>query len=748
MVIPVFRLSAKITFTGLDLSDDNRMLFRAGSAGDGTVSQEALFVSRLTDLSLSQISAFAEKMELTENGRTLQVANVFGAQRIPLAGGLPRSIAGFPAFADGAPVLGGRLEETAASADGRWLLRVEPQSAGFGDLILIDTTTGIHSRISSGVERPNLNFPACWSPDSRVFIYSRGGRLYYHTINSTASPVDERYRLIGEGTINAVTWGRAGDFFYVRGSTVYRVRGADLFARAIYADFLDVGVVAGNIPFEFDYNFDAFWIAPDSRSVLLARGGRTVFYYPLGLDDYSGDIPPSLPNIMLPRSGSIRSVLWSPQGIITLLISTREEVLSYRLIPGETQGGSFFRSLTAPPLSGAALSPDGTRVLFWGRQGTVLYDYVSWRPLQTLNSRPTQSCLWAGNETLVIGDELRIELLRLEGGSVVSRALVCISAAAEFGFEDRGSRIFAKNDGQWFGTSGGGPWAAVSDPVLRPGSLVSGRYRVYAEKQNAGPYENLPLIRNTASVGTTPLIPPVVYLGDSGSAPREDTPDGADYFSHARRDGPRQVALCFDCYDDLTGLPGVLDALRRFGFRATFFLNGEFINRHPGAVLDIAAAGHEAASLFFAPIDLSDTRYRIQGDFITRGLARNEDEYFRVTGSELELFWHAPLYAVSPELIAVAAAAGYLTIGRDVDPLDWITGDESRRLSIPRYSASEMIDRIVDRKRPGSVIPIRLGLLPGGRTDYLFNRINVLLDALVRSGYSVVPISTLLESGR
>jgi hypothetical protein len=56
-----------------------------------------------------------------------------------------------------------------------------------------------------------------------------------------------------------------------------------------------------------------------------------------------------------------------------------------------------------------------------------------------------------------------------------------------------------------------------------------------------------------------------------------------------------------------------------------------------------------------------------------------------------------------------------------------------------------MIDRIMDTKRPGSIIPLRLGILSGGRSDYLFLRIDVLLDALVRSGYTVVPVSTLME---
>jgi hypothetical protein len=59
-----------------------------------------------------------------------------------------------------------------------------------------------------------------------------------------------------------------------------------------------------------------------------------------------------------------------------------------------------------------------------------------------------------------------------------------------------------------------------------------------------------------------------------------------------------------------------------------------------------------------------------------------------------------------------------------------------------------MVDRIIEVIKPGSIIPIRLGLLSGGRKDYLFSRINVLLDALAREGYSVTPVSALLERGR
>jgi hypothetical protein len=56
-----------------------------------------------------------------------------------------------------------------------------------------------------------------------------------------------------------------------------------------------------------------------------------------------------------------------------------------------------------------------------------------------------------------------------------------------------------------------------------------------------------------------------------------------------------------------------------------------------------------------------------------------------------------------------------------------------------------LVERIMTAARRGSIIPVRLGLLRGGRSDYLFLRLEVLLDALIREGYSPVPVSTLIE---
>jgi peptidoglycan/xylan/chitin deacetylase (PgdA/CDA1 family) len=761
MLILSVPLPGAVVFSGLDLSE-NLLLFRADSDGRGSLPQSGVFAAVLTERGrgeLRQLSAFPERVDLLDSGRMLQVRNAFGVMRIPVSGGLPQNVPGFPSFTGGSPVMEGRVESMASSGDGRWILTVEPVSPAYGNLVLLNVSNGSRVLIAEKVERPSSYFPASWSPDSRVFVYQKENRLYYFPLNTLASPVEERFRTIGEGSIRSIQWGRLGEFYYLKASTIYRVRSFDLFARALYTDFLEIGTIAGTIPFEFDPDFDRFWMAPDAEALVLSKGGRNLFYYPLAAALALPQV--SLPYVLLPGAASDIELLWAPSGLITALVSLPKkggkEVLAFRLNSGErltAPGGNAagspagnvmaFSSLDAPSGSSMALSPDGTRALFWGPSGALLYDYINWKPLSTLGDTPVHAALWINNDEVIIAGARLIERLRLNG----QRSLVCLSQAEAFGYEEGTSRIAARSGDAWYLTDGTSPWtAASSPPALRAPGISSSRYRVYLETRNSGPYVNIPMARNIASVGTFPLIASGPALSER---PPETTADEdiAGVFSHGNRGGLRETALVFDCIDDAAGLRTVLEVLERFGLKATFFLNGEFIRRSPESARSIAEAGHETASMFYAPIDISDARYRIDREFISRGLARNEDEFFKAAGAELSLIWHAPYYAASKEIAEFAASAGYATAGRDVDPLDWIERNDTRRTGLSQLPASDMIDRVMAQKRPGSIIPIRLGLLPGGRVDYLFNRLDVLLDALIREGYSIVTVSTLMEHSR
>jgi hypothetical protein len=87
----------------------------------------------------------------------------------------------------------------------------------------------------------------------------------------------------------------------------------------------------------------------------------------------------------------------------------------------------------------------------------------------------------------------------------------------------------------------------------------------------------------------------------------------------------------------------------------------------------------------------------------------------------------------------------YLYVGRDIDPMDWVTRADVARMPGAYIDAHRIVEKIIAQAKPGSIIPIRLGIPDGGREDYLHRELGLLLDGLVGQGYQIVPVSTLIE---
>jgi len=740
LLIPIFQLSA-VNFSGLTVSNDDKLLFKVDFEG-----QHAVLCANLSDLSMQQLTMHPEKLYLVNNRRTIIALNRLGAATIPLSGGLPKPLPAYPSFASGNTPLKGRLQDLAASTDGRWCVFIEPVSPGYGDLIIIDLSNGTKKVVSEKIELPNAEFPVKWSPDSRLFVYAKGGKLFYFPILSDLSIlVDERFRTIGSGGIESVLWDQQGVFYYMTGNTLYRVTNPELFTRTIYGDFLSIGAVAAVLPLDFDSGFDRYWIAPDSSSILVNKNNKGLFFFLLGDQTKEGPAQAAvLPHVLTQNGAENFNVLWSLSGqpgtgnIIPSRRTGSGNLTVVYTVQGETYVLRFevkensinlLPNRSYPVASSCALSPDGTKAIFWGEKGLELWDYANWRLIQRLNNTPVFSCAWISDRSILVGNSRFIEEINISTSSYTRRR-ICLSSADEFGFVQGSgnlSKIAVRSGNEWFTNDGKNTWTLTANIQLRQPILYSDHYRVFLEPQAVGHYKNIPMIRNMQATGTLSLL---ANFTVNKSYTLEQT---------------MPIALCFDLYDDDTGLSQVLSALSRLNIKATFFLNGEFIRRNPSAAAAIAKAGHETASLFYSPIDLSDTRYRITSEFIARGLARNEDEFNRATGRELSVFWHPPFYRTSSAIESAAAITGYITVNRTIDPGDWMSREEALKLNLRQIPPAEMIEKIVQKRESGAVIPIRLGLLSGGRDEYLFQRTEALLDALLRSGYEIVPVSKVIS---
>jgi hypothetical protein len=187
-------------------------------------------------------------------------------------------------------------------------------------------------------------------------------------------------------------------------------------------------------------------------------------------------------------------------------------------------------------------------------------------------------------------------------------------------------------------------------------------------------------------------------------------------------------------------LTRILSVLKEYDVPATFFVNGEFVRRYPSETKQVAASGYECASLFFTNADLTGKGFVVDADFIRRGLARNEDEFYAATGKELSLFWHAPFYRVSADMKKAANASGYRYVDCGKWSLDTQTFEEALRRNEHYLTASEIISYYAANAHDMTIIPVITGISKGSRSDYLYDKLDLLITALWDAGYEIVPI--------
>lgn len=743
---------AEIRFSGPDINPSGSVLFVAESAVPGAASYRTLFVRSIDGKRDEQLTFYPESLTALSSGRVLQLRNRYGVARYDVASSSFRWIGDGRPFAPGGKVPLGTLEPIEPSPDGRWLVTVEPVSAAWGRLVIQDVAKGSRCVIDERVERGRV--PARWSPDSSVLVYAIRDVLYFSRPETffSMSRVPGEYQSLGSGGVESVSWQSAGQLFYARGDTVYRILAGELFARSLYADLIGPGELAGKLPAPFDPETDRLCVAPDGQALLYARGNRGVYYCALDGDDYRPRSRDAVyPYLLLPGNTASVRLVWTASGSAACFAESVEDgkrtLRAWRL---EGQGDrAAFKPFAVPAMAEHPIvSPTGKAACFVSRGTVTVYDPAEWKEVARYSDEPVVSACWADDDSLFLGTAVATRRWnRLSGLSSV----LLVSSVDAYGWDESGTGIVA--DVGSLGRhsyDGSMKWSAAPGKPMRPGELANADWRLYLDS-GAGYYANMIFARSSRSPGgTAPLLPEppprrgAASASASGTAP---APTDAAVFSNGKRTGSRRVALAFDAVDSLDGLPLILRVLDRYGVKATFFVNGEFIRRHPAAVNEIARSGHQAASLFFTTWDLSSPRYRIDADFIVRGLARNEDDYYAATGQELSLLWHAPHYVTSPLIAEAGKKAGYRYVLPDVTVLDWVTADEKRLMPGAYKAACDIVEDVLRDVKPGSVVPVRVGKTPGYRADYLYQKIELLVNALVEEGYEIVPVGTLVAPG-
>ena len=521
---------AELEYKGLDLGKDDNLLFSAQAELPGDGNYDTLFVSDLGGAGTVQLTVYPEQVALIEGGARLQVQNRFGLFRSDrsLSGLAP--VAGYPAFARGSAVRQGRLLPCATSPDGSWVLSVLPTSSAYAKLVLFDVAKGKETVVASKVGYSIEYLPARWSPDSRNFVYSKDGSIYYYSVDQLvgSSVLDEEYRRIGDGRIQCARWASDGSLFYLKDDALFRILPAEFFTQALYRGVAGMGVLAGKTPFPFDPNFDDFWVSPDASRIILSKGGRNLFLIYLDPDDFGSDPRvTALPYLFLQGDTMVRDVLWPAGGLVT--------VFSGSLRDGARSSGAY--RLSAPPdpaLVGLApavqsldakgalelvLSPDETKVAVVTSAGVTIRSYQDWSTVTQIKAPGALHALWLSDDRMVVAGSSLIETVIPSTGQ---RNLVALSQVEKYGRSDDGT-FYAQAGGTPYkrpaiagdgiakavaSTAATGGWIPAAEFAVVPPSSSSPAYRVYLDALAAGSYRNNLMIRSVKALGTRPLFPP------------------------------------------------------------------------------------------------------------------------------------------------------------------------------------------------------------------------------------------------
>ena len=712
-----FSLTAGTSFGNPDLNLNDEILFTVRHNMVGTSPYKSLFYAALKDGKPAKapevITCFPEQMELLSGGDELQIRNRYGIARYSKKTGVLTWIERNSTMPENiVPVV-----PYAESPDGKYFCRIERTSIYSGNLTLVSTQTGKSSVLCEGVLNSYEDLPVKWAPDSTVLIYEKNGGVYFCNPDAVLRGVeiDERYRKVGRGSINSVYWASSKYLAYVDDYLLYKINTKELYTLGLYSGIIGQGKPMGRLPFQFNPLTDKFSCNDEVTSAVVTQNGKLFTYLVVrsASCDYM-DVIYSRPYTESNASLVASYVFWDASG---------KPVLWQEKLPfdGIKEHGSVYKLgaqtqhvLEIEDSGKPFLSPNGTRVAFFAGSTVYVYDINSWKRIAVLTGEKVVSAIWTDESNIYVGGEKSVRSWNILTNKADTITLASVSAgywdSSDYSvIADTGNSNFYRYDSKkktWSKTE----VTSAIEPVKQ-----NGRYRVFIGTTPNKNYDNALYVRSLSKRAVTnPLY-------------KESTKKSAE---------KKKVALAFELYDNADGLPLILSELKKFNAKGSFFINGEFIRRYPAETKQIVTNGHLCASMFFTTADLTENSFVINEDFVRRGLARNEDEFYACTGTELTLYWHAPYYSVSPELITYGGNAGYTYVNACTDVSEFTNPDMDPEKLIKRFCQAL-------EKSGGGVVSVVGGFSQSNHSRPLYKYIALLISALLDSGYELVDLNSL-----
>ena len=155
----------------------------------------------------------------------------------------------------------------------------------------------------------------------------------------------------------------------------------------------------------------------------------------------------------------------------------------------------------------------------------------------------------------------------------------------------------------------------------------------------------------------------------------------------------KEIYITFDAGFENGNTERILDALKKHGVKATFFLVGNYFETQPELVKRMAEEGHTIGNHTYSHPDMSKI-----GDIqsFQTELQKNEALYREILGSEMPKLYRPPQGKFCEENLKMAQQLGYSTLFCSLAYVDWYTDDQPT----PEQAFSKLLPRI----HPGAVV--------------------------------------------
>ncbi|MEF3352767.1 polysaccharide deacetylase family protein [Paenibacillus sp. GYB006] len=190
----------------------------------------------------------------------------------------------------------------------------------------------------------------------------------------------------------------------------------------------------------------------------------------------------------------------------------------------------------------------------------------------------------------------------------------------------------------------------------------------------------------------------------------------------------KRIALTFDDVPDPRFTPQILDVLKEYGVKATFFVNGQRVLNHPELAKRIHDEGHVIGNHSFTHPDFS----KISMSAFISEIKKTEQAILPITGYIPKII-RPPYGEITEEQLIWAAEHKYRIVNWNVDSLDW-----------KGLNKEQVLTNILSGIRPGAIVLQHGGGGYGSKLQGTIEALPEVIKALKNQGYELVTVPELL----